>query len=64
MQSSEKVYCTHGFTSELELKDLQARGDSWWTIRVLKGQDLKASSSEFETIIEMKIPFEIVVSEN
>lgn len=63
MQSSEKIYCTHGFTSELELKDLRARGDSWWTVRMLKGQDIKAPSSEFETIIEMKIPFEIVLSE-
>ncbi len=62
MQSSTKIYCTHGFSSELELKDLRARGNAWWTVRVLKGQDLKAPSSEFESIIEMKIPFEIVVS--
>jgi len=64
MQSSENIYCTHGLTSELELKDLRARGDSWWTIRVLKGKDVKAPSSEFETIIETKIPFKIVVSKS
>ena len=63
MQSSTMIYCTHGFTNELELKDLRARGNAWWTVRVLKGQDLKAPSSEFESVIEMKIPFKIVVSE-
>lgn len=60
--SSEKIYCTHGLASDLELKDLQARGDAWWTVRVLKGQNIKAPSSEFDTIIEMRIPFKIVLS--
>ena len=59
-ESTGRFYCTQGLGHERELKDIQARGDVFWTARILLGPKVKAPLSEFEQIVEIRVPYDLM----
>jgi len=53
---------TQGLESILLVKDIQVRGDEFWSVRVMSGPSARAGIDEFSELMHLRIPWDIAAA--